>query len=320
MTRVSTLQQNQTALAEMLAGQKRVADAQRQVTTGHVAEYYKDIHMDVTSLAGAKSLLSRLNQYQANNVQVINRLSSYDQAMAGIETAGNSVKDAIMSAINTSNGQGLYETIQGAFDDVLNFLNSQNTEGYLFAGSNRDNPPVSINSIDDLLTAAEPPADIFQNNNLKATVRIDENRTLEVGALADDLGLDLMTELQRLVKWKNGVVPTTNPVPVGPSGGFNSPLSAEDQNFLTGELTKLQDMINKVSGARGANGLNQKTLENTQESLGVQIDQAKTFISGIEDVDSATAISNLNQQNYALQASYNVLSQISRLSLLNFLS
>ena len=65
MTRISSFQQSQSLLSEMLATQKKVADAQRQVSTGHVAEFYKDIHMDVTSLAGGKSLLSRLDQHQA---------------------------------------------------------------------------------------------------------------------------------------------------------------------------------------------------------------------------------------------------------------
>ncbi|WP_373085533.1 flagellin [Sneathiella sp.] len=319
MTRVSSFQQSQVLLNEMLSSQKKVSQAQLQVSTGHVAEYYKDIHMDITNLAGTKSLLSRLTQHQANNSHIMNRLSSYDQAMAGIETSGNDVMSAVMGAIGTTSTQGLYETVEGAFDNVLNFLNSQNTEGYLFAGSNQDEAPVSITSIDDLLTAAEPPTDIFRNNSLKSSVRIDENRTLEVGVLADDLGLEIMTAFQRFAMWKNGIVPTTAPVPAGPSGNLASPLSQEDQNFLIGEIPNLEQLIDRISGFRGDNGLNQKTVDAAQEGLALQVDQAKEFISNIEDVDAAEAIANLNQRNFALEASYNVLSQISRLSLLNFL-
>jgi flagellar hook-associated protein 3 FlgL len=319
MTRISTFQQSQTLLNEMMANQKKVATAQRQVTTGHVAEFYKDIHMDVTNLAGGKSLLSRLEQYQVNNGQVLNRLSNYDQAIAGIEASGGDVREAVMSSISTASTQGLYSTIVGSFDNVLNFLNSQNTEGYLFAGTNRDVPPVSISSIDDLLVAAEPPTDIFQNNDLKAAVRIDENRTLEVGILADELGLEIMTAFQRLAMWQNGIIPTTAPVPAGPSGNLATPLSQEDQDFLVGEIANLEQLIDNISEFRGTNGLNQKTMEDTQETLLLQVNQAKELVSGIEDVDAAEAISNLNQKNFALEASYSVLSQINRLSLLNFL-
>ena len=319
MTRISTAQQSQMRITDMMASQKQVANAQRQVTTGHVAEFYKDIHMDVTSLAGAKSLMARLDQHEANNGLILNRLSSYDQAMAGIEGSGGDIKGAVMSAINTASTQGLYATIEGAFDNVLNFLNSQNTEGYLFAGTNRDVAPVNISSINDLLLAAEPPTDIFQNNDLKSAVRIDENRTLEVGILAEELGLEIMTAFQRMAMWQNGIVPTTAPVPAGPSGNFATPLTAEDQDFLIGEIANIEQLVDNISSFRGDNGLNQKTIEEAQEVLSLQIFQAKGLISTIEDVDSAEAITNLNQKNFALEASYNVLSQINRLSLLNFI-
>lgn len=319
MTRVSSFQQSQLLLNEMLAAQKQVSKAQLQVTTGHVAEHYKDIHSDITSLAGAKSLLARLEQHEVNNSRILSRLASYDQAIAGIETSGGDVLGAIMGAIGSASTQGLYSTIEGAFDNVLNFLNSQNTEGYLFGGTNRDMAPVNITSINDLLLAAEPPTDIFQNNDLKSAARIDENRTLETGILADELGLEIMTAFQRLAMWQNGIVPTTAPVPVGPSGGFATPLSQEDQDFLVGEIANLEVLIDNISAFRGDNGLNQKTIEEAQASLLLQKNQAEVLISNIEDIDAAEAITNLNEKNFALEASYNVLSQINRLSLLNFI-
>ena len=319
MTRVSTFQQSQTLIKEMMGSQYKLADAQRQVSTGHVAEYYKDIHMDVTNLAGAKSLLSRLEQYEANNGKIMNRLAQYDQALAGVERAGGDVLSAVMSTVNTASPQGLYSTIEGAFDTVLNFLNSKNTEGYLFGGSNSDMPPINLSSINDLMAAAEPPTDIFQNNDLKATVRIDENRTLEVGMVADEIGLEIMTSLQRLALWANGVVPGTAPVPVGPSNSFGSPLSQEDQDFLISEIASLESMLDNIAGFRGDNGLNQKTLDETMETLGLQVDQTKVFVSNIEDVDAAEAIANLTQRELALETSYSVLRAINRMSLLNFL-
>ncbi|WP_340151037.1 flagellin [uncultured Sneathiella sp.] len=319
MTRISTFQQSQTLINEMMKSQNRLADSQRQVSTGHVAEYYKDIHMDTTSLAGAKSLLSRLEQYEANNGKIMSRLAHYDQALAGMESAAGDVLSAVMSTINTASPQGLYGSIEGAFETALNFLNSRNTEGYLFSGSNGDTPPVNITSINELMAAAQPPTDIFDNNDLKASVRIDENRTLEVGVVADEIGLEIMTALQRLALWANGTVPTTVPVPAGPSGSFAVPLSQEDQSFLSGEIANLETLMDNMAGFRGANGFNQKTVEDTTEALGLQVDQAKVFISNIEDVDAAEAIANLTQREIALETSYSVLSQLNRLSLLNFL-
>lgn len=319
MTRISTFQQSQILMQDMLGNQQAVNKAQRQVSTGHVAEFYKDIYKETASLTGAKSLLARLEQHQENTAVIQSELFSYDQALSGLEQTATNIKDAVMGAINSSTSLGFDAAIEGAFDTALSFLNSQNSEGYLFSGSKKDTAPVNIDQMSDLLTALEPPTDIFANNDLKKSVQIDENRTLEIGILADDIGLEIMTAIQRIALWQNGTIPATAPVPTGPAGPVSTPLSAEDQAFLTGEIANLENLFKQLNEARGENGLNQKTVETTIENLGTQIDQSKVFISNIEDVDAAEAITNLNQKNFALEASYNVLSQVNRLSLLNFL-
>jgi len=45
----------------------------------------------------------------------------------------------------------------------------------------------------------------------------------------------------------------------------------------------------------------------------------KGFVSNIEDVDMAQAIAQLNQNQVALQAAFQIMSTLNRLSLLNYL-
>lgn len=319
MTRVSTYQQSQTLLLDMLNSQSKVDQAQQKVTTGHAAEFYKDIYQDTSSLAGGKSLLSRLEQHQENDAIVSSQLSVYDQALSGMESAATDLKEAVMGAINSSTSLGFEAAVEGAFEAVVGFMNSQNTEGYLFAGSKKDVEPINITDMADLLTALEPPTDIYANDTLKRTVRIDENRTLETGILADETSLEIMTAIQRITMWQNGTLPTTAPVPVGPAGPLSTPLSASDQAFLIGEISNLENLVRDLAEVRGENGLHQKVVEQTVEALDVQIMQTKVFISDIEDVDAAEAIVNLNQANFAMEASYNVLSQINGTTLLNYI-
>ncbi|MBE7638586.1 hypothetical protein GUA87_17145 [Sneathiella sp. P13V-1] len=319
MTRVSTYQQSQTLIQHMLNSQKHVTDAQRQVNTGKVADTYQGLYQEATSLAGAKSLVSTLEQHKENAGVILTNLQTYDQMLGSLENAATDLKEAVMGAVNSSSSLGLEATVEGVFNTVLGVLNSADTEGYLFAGSKRSVAPINITSWSDLTTALEPPTDIFTNDTLKRQVRIDENRVLETGMVADELALDIMTSLQRIALWQNGTLPTTAPVPTGPAGPVTSPLRQEDQDFLIGEIQQLENLVRGFNEARGVNGLNLKTVIDTQEQLDLQIDQAKIFVSNIEDVDAAEAITNLNQANFALESSYNVLSQINRTSLLNFL-
>ena len=319
MTRVSTYQQSQSLLLDMLNSQTKAAKANTQVNTGHVAEFYKDIYQDTSSLAGSKSLLAKLEQHKENDALVFSQLAAYDQALGGMESAATDLKEAVMGAINASTSLGFDAAVEGAFDTILGFMNSQNTEGYLFAGSKRDVAPINITEMSDLLTALEPPTDIYSNDNLKRSVRIDENRVLETGVLADEASLEVMTAIQRIALWQNGTLPTTAPIPTGPAGPLSTPLSISDQEFLINEISNLENLVRDLGEARGHNGLNQKVVEKTMTSIDVQITQTKIFISDIEDVDAAEAIVNLNQANFALDASMNVLSQLNRTSLLNYL-
>jgi flagellar hook-associated protein 3 FlgL len=319
MTRVATSQQSQVMVQRMMNSQSKVIDAQRQVNTGKVAETYKDIYQDTTSLAGAKSLLARLEQHKQNAGIIQTGLQSYDQTIGAMETAATDLRDAAMGALNASSALGFQASVQGVFDNMVGLMNSKDTEGFLYSGSKKDTAPINITAMNDLLTALEPPTDIFANDSLKRSVRIDENRVLETGILANEIGLEIMTAIQRITLWQNGTLPTTAPVPAGPAGPVTTPLRPEDQAFLTGEIANLEKLVKDFAQVRGENGLNQKTVQDTQTSLITQVDQAKLFISNIEDVDAAVAITNLNQANFALEASYNVLSQINQLSLLRYI-
>ena len=67
------------------------------------------------------------------------------------------------------------------------------------------------------------------------------------------------------------------------------------------------------------NGIRLSLLEATQRHHEEQMTFTKTFITEIEDVDIAEAITRLNQDQLALESSMGVMAQISRLSLLDFL-
>ena len=267
MTRVSTYQQSQTLINHMLKSQVHVAEAQRQVDTGKIADTYQGLYQETTTLSGAKSLMSLLEQHKENAAVIQTNLQSYDQMLGSLENASTDLKEAVMGAVNSSSALGLEATVEGVFESVVGVLNSKDTEGYLFAGSKKDVAPVNIASWADLTTALEPPTDIFTNDNLKRTVRVDENRSLETGILADDLGLEIMTALQRIALWQNGTIPTTAPVPTGPAGPVTTPLRQEDQAFLIGEIQNLENLVRDFNEARGVNGLNLKTVKDTQESL-----------------------------------------------------
>ena len=67
------------------------------------------------------------------------------------------------------------------------------------------------------------------------------------------------------------------------------------------------------------NGVRQNRLDSVLQQHETTGNVVTGVISDIEDVDMASAVTKLNGDQTALQASYKVMAQLSQLSLLNFL-
>jgi flagellar hook-associated protein 3 FlgL len=127
----------------------------------------------------------------------------------------------------------------------------------------------------------------------------------------------MMQAIQRILQYNNGSL--AGPSPPGPGTAFSNPLTPAQQQFLIGELGRLTTVTNGVNDAATQNGVLQKQLAQVQQQNTSQLTTVNNFISDIQDVDAAEAITRLNQDQVALQASFKVTAQLGQLSLVNFL-
>jgi len=84
-------------------------------------------------------------------------------------------------------------------------------------------------------------------------------------------------------------------------------------------LQRLNNTIDTIDKFHATNGVNQMAIEDVQERHQQDINFMKVFITDIEEVDIGEAISKMQQDQVALEASYRVLSQVSRSTLLDFI-
>ena len=103
------------------------------------------------------------------------------------------------------------------------------------------------------------------------------------------------------------------------SGPFSNELTGDQRDFLIGELTTINTVLQGRDQIHAENGFRQETLSEINERHRDDITFLSIFISDIEEVDIAEAIARLNQDQVALEASYAVTAQLTRLTLLNFL-
>ena len=315
-TRVGSLGQGQLLLDQLLQQQNSLAVVQQQLSTGHKADDLKGIARDASSLLSTKTLVSRAQQFIENNKQLGLKLSSYDSALQGVSSVAQDLRDSVLQAINLNSGTGLIEKVKNILGETLDQLNKQVNGEYIFGGTRTDQPPVTVTTAAGLIALPEPPTAAFANNQLKPQVKIDDNITVVYGQLADAVGAPLMHAIQRILQFDAGTVPSGA---TGPAGTFGSTLTAAQRDYLLGEVTNLNTVSQDLNEVTAQNGVHQAELTKVQDRKNTEVNVLNGFISDIQDVDTAGAITKLNQDQLALQASYSVLSQLNKLSLLNFL-
>ena len=307
VTRIGSFSQSQSLLLELTRQNAKVFRSQEQVATGKVADNFKDIAADAGVLLTAKKVESRTQQFQNNITELNTRVEVQNIQLTRIEDVAAELRQDVLDAISLESGAALTEKINSAFQQVLNTLNAQFDDRYIFGGTQSDQAPVNISTIDDLVAAASV-SDVFDNNQLRQSVPIDEGQNITIGFLADQLGTDFLQVIKDLATFDASA-----------SGPFGEQLTAAQRSFLESQLAPLsaahEELINRTS----ENGLLSNQLESARERHDSTIISLQQFISDIEDVDLAEAVTRLNQDQIAVQASAKILADLGDLTLLNFL-
>ena len=305
--RIGTMGQNALLQSQMMRLQERSAESQRQIATGYKSADYAGLGGKASSLINAQDLEARLKQQESVNATLKVRLEVTAQSL---QVAGNAVqtfRDEVLKALSTGDGSQLRAQGEAMLSSFGAALNTQLDGQYLFGGGRTDAKPVVAGTLADV--AALPTiADGFANGPLLAQATVDEGVTLTYGVAADTLGEPFLQIMRDFADFDASV---DGPV------GFD--LTPDQRTFLEGLITGLDGASRAVRAAETSNGLNQKRLNEATETVGARKDYLTDFIGGIQDADMAEAIARLNQDKTALEAAYNVVGNLGKLSLLNFI-
>ncbi len=316
--RIGSFAQSQALLSDTLRNQSKTFDTQRQVSSGYKSDDYKGLGREATTLLSAKSTRSRLEAHKQNNTRLDLKLNFYDTTMRELEDSARSLKQNVLTALSSTNGTLMIDQVKNILDRTIGLLNTQLDGKYIFAGTRTDTKPVNITDAAGLLALPEPPTGAFDNNQIKPSTRIDDNVVMEYGMLADEVGQDFLQAMQRILMFDSGTLPA-GATAYGPAGSFGNPLTENQVAFLENELSRMQSAADGITAQTAANGIRQKQLEDTQIRQEREVTFIKGFVGEIEDVNLAEAVTRLNQDQVALNASFNVISKLNNFSLLNFL-
>ncbi|MBC8239809.1 MAG: hypothetical protein ISR50_01090 [Alphaproteobacteria bacterium] len=317
MTRISTFSQGQSLLTQMLRNQDYMREQQVRVATGKNGNDLKSIAREASILLSSRTVSARTDSFMQANKELANRLDLQNSALAGIGEIADELRNDLIKTVNLNSGVGLVANMTNHMERLIGLLNTTLNGNFLFGGTRSDTSPINVSNTTELL-ALTTTADAFDNNAVKLTQRLDENRVLEYGVLASDIAQPLLDSIRRIQQFENGTLPT-GAAAFAPAGSFTDPLAANQVDFLVSEFSAAVTAIATVRTAEQSNGLNMGAVENQLTRQQEEINFLDVFVAQIENADIAEAVTNMKAGETALTASMQVIARLGRLSLLDYI-
>jgi flagellar hook-associated protein 3 FlgL len=292
---------------EMGDAQSKLAQLQAQLAQGKQLVNPSDAPDKAAALQRLNSVLSAQNSYQSSVDNLKTRLGAEDTALNSANNLIVSLKELAVQAANGTLGpqdrQAIATQMQAQRDELLSLANTQDSNGnYLFSGSKVSQPAFAMGA------SGYP---VYQGDQTRMQVKIGDQLSIPL----NQTGTDAFVSLNRTDAAGN-----TQGV-----GFFQSldelinGVKNSDQTAMQRGLTEVDAMQQGMSLAQAKVGSNEATLDHQSSVIDATTLNLKTTISNVQDLDYASAVTNMNQQMLSLQAAQTSFAKISQLNLFDYL-
>ena len=303
--RISELGMQQLLLQGFQKAQESGLAHQAQLSSGKKYQTYGEYGADSLRLLSAKGVMTRSGAYQNASQIAETRLELQGENMTTISDAVDALRADFTTVLSTGSSEVLPSELETAAQRILTALNAQFGGTYLFGGTDGSTAPVDATSLSDLADAASI-NDLFTEGG-RATLAVEEGVSIDGGPLASDIASDLLSELQDLANAESTL------------GPFDGELTDAQRSYIVEKNARLGEIADNLSQELGLNAAAQGQASDAAARNQQKADLAELVASDIENVDPAEAITRLYQDQFAIQASAQALSQATQLSLLNYI-
>ena len=229
-----------------------------------------------------------------------------ESAVGNTVDAATKLKTLLVNGLNNNIAadMSLGMQAQNLLNEVAKQLNVKIGDRYLFSGSKTDTAPVDLSAAG---YGAPPPtypstADTgyYQGDGVVLTTRAADDYDVSYGVTADDPAFEKLIRALQLT-----ATVTTTPT--------------LDRDRLQNGLDLVNQAINELSTVRSKIGGTQNALDAANQDHIDMTLYMEQSITKITQVDVAEAATRLSADQVMLQASYMTISQLSKLSLANYL-
>ena len=136
MERISTSTAYNGVLTNLMNAENQQATISSQISSEQNATDLKGYASQAETLTALQSVQAQVTGYLSNSQLVSAQLSTQDQALTQVTSAATSASQAITTALAAGNGDTLMQSLQSAFQNAVQGLNTTFNGNYVFSGGN----------------------------------------------------------------------------------------------------------------------------------------------------------------------------------------
>lgn len=308
MTRIGSYAQNNQMLQYIEQSKSNADTIEQQLATGLKSQNFAGISSQAAQLVSLNDQQTKQQAYIDTITTVNTRMQTMALAINSIENLATQFVGNLPADAYNTKGETIQEQAQQVLSQVSGYLNTQDGSLYVFSGNLTSTPPVnpgSLPSPGDLNTnvATAPPNGYYQGDNGIAQATIDNNVTMSYGVTAANPAFEQFIRV-------------LNFLATSPPFDQSNPTDIANVNQAT---QMLNQTVQQLQTLQGTVSLQQGQLSSTLTTHQNALTLAKSSVANIEQVDPASAITQLNTLQTQLQASYQTMSMLQQLSLVNYL-
>ncbi len=327
-----------------------------QASTGMVGTTYAGLGAGASTSIVLRPALAHTQTWQGNVDTVSTRMQVAQTALQQISQIASDFRAQTnnLNGLSGTNIDSVAASARAALQQVAGLLNTETNGTYVFAGQDSANPPVpsadaitgsgfatqigsaiaglsgvgsavTMNAIlgiggsnaagtSPFSTALSQPAASLAT--ARPMVQVGQGESVQTGVLASANGDVTSTGTLTTGSYMRDIMTSLAAI-----GGLSSAQASAPQltDFATQIGQSLAGAVSALNADAGVMGNRQSELQTTKATLTSMSTALQAQVSGAEDVDMASTLSQLTATQAQLQASYQLISGLQGLSLVKFL-
>ena len=305
--KISTSALFDRATQQMSTVQTSLAKTQAQLASGKQIVTASDAPDQAANIQRLQSIITRQDSYAATLGTVQTRLKDEESSMQSVSNLLLRVKEISVQAASASlaptDRQALALEMGGLRDQMLSLANTQDSKGnYLFAGSRVNQPAFAPNAAG---------AVAYQGDQTRMTVSVGDQRSVQLNRSGTDAFVRVVRQDSTGAKTGIGFFQAID--------DLTASIKNSDQAGMQRGIGEMDALQNGVSLSLAQVGTDMNVADAQTAVLDDTRLNLKSALSAVQDLDYASAITQMNKQMLSLEAAQSSFGKLSKLSLFDYI-